>query len=122
MRIASLLIAVTISLPGFNALAADEPVILISRFSAAPGQEGALEDRLRKAVEFVRKAEPATIYRVQRSKKDPSQFVFYEVYPSQAALDHHAKVVLPAFNKEVGARPEGMLARPPESELFRPLD
>src|SRR5215467_13373524 len=104
MRFARLLLGVVIALPGFTAHVAAEPVVLISRLTAAPGQEGALEERARRVVEYVRKAEPAVVYRVQRSKKDPSQYVFYEVYPSQEALDHHAKIVLPNFNKEFGAR------------------
>ena len=101
--------------------AADEPVVVIARFFVTPGQEAAFEQRALKAVEFVRKAEPDIIYRLQRSTTNPSQFVFYEVYPSQAAFDRHVKETLPAFAKEVGPRPEGMLARPPEVEKLVPV-
>jgi quinol monooxygenase YgiN len=107
--------------PSPAALAADEPVVLISRFFVNPGQEAVFEQRTLKAVEFVRKAEPEVIYRLQRSITNPLQYVFYEVYPSQAALDRHMKETLPAFAKEVGPRPEGMLARPPENEKLVPL-
>ena len=79
--------------------AADEPVVLIARFFVTPGQEEAFEERTFKAVEFVRKAEPDIIYRLQRSTKDPTQYVFYEVYPSQVAFDRHVKETLPAFAK-----------------------
>jgi quinol monooxygenase YgiN len=101
--------------------AADEAVVLIARFFCEPGARGAFEERTLKAVEFVRKAEPDTIYRLQRSTTNPSQYVFYEVYPSQTAFDRHVKETLPAFAKEVGPRPEGMLARPPEIEKLVPL-
>jgi len=101
--------------------AADEPVVVIARLFVNPGQEAAFEERTLKAVEFVRKAEPDIIYRLQRSTTNPSQYVFYEVYPSQAAFDRHVKETLPAFAKEVGPRPEGMLARPPEVEKLVPL-
>jgi quinol monooxygenase YgiN len=73
-------------------------------------------------VEYVRRAEPNITYRLQRSMKDPSVFLYYEVYPSEAAFDNHVKVVLPAMTKEIGPRPEGMLARPPEGEKFRPVE
>jgi quinol monooxygenase YgiN len=86
-----------------------------------PGQEAVFEERTRKAVEFVRKAEPDTIYRLQRSTTNPSQYAFYEVYLSQAAFDRHVKETLPALAKEVGPRPEGMLARPPDIEKLVPL-
>jgi quinol monooxygenase YgiN len=62
-------------------------------------QEAVFEERNLKVVEFVRKAEPDVIYRLQRSTTNPSQYVFYEVYPSQAAFDRHVKETLPAFVK-----------------------
>jgi quinol monooxygenase YgiN len=104
------------------ARAADEPVVLIGRFNINPGQEAVFEERNRKVVEFVRKAEPDIIYRLQRSTTNPSQYVYYEVYPSQAAFDRHVKETLPAFAKQFGPRPEGMLARPPEIEKLVPLE
>lgn len=104
------------------ARAADVPVVLISRFFVNPGQEAAFEDRVRKAVAFVRKAEPDVIYRLQRSTSNPLQYVFYEVYPSKAAFDRHVKETMPAFGKIAGPRPDGMLARPPENEYFQPME
>jgi hypothetical protein len=44
-----------------------------------------------------------------------------EVYESQAALDNHRNVVLPAFRKEHGPVPEGIFTRPPETELWRDI-
>ena len=110
----------SIGMPAANA--ADEPIVLISRFHVNPGQEPVFEERTRMAVEFVRKAEPDVIYRLQRSITNPSQYVFYEVYPSQTAFDRHMKETLPAFAKAVGPRPEGMLARPPENEKLVPME
>src|SRR5262249_52047232 len=90
--------------------AADEPVVVIARFLWSPAEAPRFEERNRKIVEFLLTAAPDIIYRLQRSTTNPSQFVFYEVYPSQAAFDRHVKETLPAFAKEVGPRPEGMLA------------
>ena len=103
------------------ACAADESVALIARFYAAPGREAEVEARFLKVVAFVRKAEPNITYKLYRSKTDPSVFMFYEVYPSQAARDEHQNVHIPAFQKEFGAVPEGFYARPAEREFFRAL-
>ena len=111
--------AVTAPVP---ARAADEPVVVISRFFVNPGQEATFEDRVRKAVVFVRKAEPDIIYRLQKSTTNPHQYVFYEVYPSKVAFDRHMKETLPAFGKTVGPRPDGMLARAPENEYFQAME
>ena len=104
------------------ARAADEPVMLISRLYATPGREAELEGRILKSVEFVRKMEPTTIIRAYRSSRDPSVFGFYEIFSSQAAHDQHNGVTNPARVKAMGPSPEGLLARPPELEAFRPLD
>ena len=101
--------------------AAKESVTVIARFVATPGREAELEARLLKTVEFVRKAEPAYTYRLHRSSKDPSVFLFYEIYPSQAAVDQHSNVTLPASRREFGPLAEGLLARPPEIERFTAL-
>ena len=103
------------------ARAADEPVMLISRLYATPGREAELEGRVLKSVEFVRKMEPTTIIRAYRSSKDPSVFVFYEVFSSQASYDQHNSVTNPARVKAMGPSPDGLLSRPPELEAFRPL-
>lgn len=102
--------------------AADEPVVVISRFFIAQGKEAIFEERNRKIVEYVRKAEPDIVYRLQRSKRDPSQYVYYEVYPSQAALERHSKQILPVVLKELGPPPEGLLARPRENETLQVLE
>ena len=101
--------------------AAKESVTVIARFVATPGREAELEARLLKTVEFVRKAEPAYTYRLHRSSKDPSVFLFYEIYSSQAAVDQHSNVTLPASRREFGPLAEGLLARPPEIERFTAL-
>ena len=102
--------------------AADEPVVVISRFFVTPGKEAIFEERNRKIVEYVRKAEPDVVYRLQRSKKDPSQYVYDEVHPSPAALERHSKQALPAALKEIGPPPEGLLARPRENETLQVLE
>ena len=101
--------------------AAGYSVTKLARLVASPGREAELEDRLRKTVAFVRKAEPGITYKLYRSNKDPAVFLVYEIYPSQAASDLHSNVTLPAFYKEYGPRPEGLLARPLEFDVLQPL-
>ena len=78
---------------------ADDSVMVIARLYATAGREAELEARILKSVEFVRKAEPDITYRAYRSQKDPSMFVYFEVYPSQTAFDRHAKETMPAFRR-----------------------
>jgi quinol monooxygenase YgiN len=106
-------------LVGAPSAAADEPVTVIARYWVTPGREAEAEPRFRKALEFMQKVEPASSFRMYRAEKDPSLFVYVEVYPSQAALDEHRKVTNPARAKELGPTPEGLLARPPEIQEFR---
>jgi len=104
-----------------NSQPTDGPIVTVSKFYPTPGREDELQARFLKAVEFVRKAEPNTVYRIHRSTKEPVVFLWYEVYESQAALDNHRNVVLPAFRKEHGPLPEGIVTRPPETDLWRDI-
>jgi quinol monooxygenase YgiN len=116
----AIFIAVLLSAPP-AASAADEPITISARFYPAPGREAEAEARLLQVVAYVRKAEPGAIYRLHRSSNEPTAFLFYETYASQAALEQHSKVTLPAFGKEYGPTPEGLWARPPAIETFREL-
>ncbi len=97
---------------------ADERVVIVARYSPTPGREAELEARLLRALKFMKQAEPNVSYRLHRSAKEPTVFLFYEVYPSQAALDQHLTVTLTAFRKEAGPVPEGIFSRSPEVEAY----
>ena len=75
---------------------ADEQVVIVARYYPAPGREADLEARLLRSLKYVKQAEPNVSYRLHRSAKDPTVFLFYEVYPSQAARDKHLTETLPA--------------------------
>ena len=45
-------------------------------------------------------------------------FLFYEIYESQTARDYHVNVVMAEFRKQ-NPVPEGILARPSETEIYR---
>jgi quinol monooxygenase YgiN len=100
--------------------AAEGPVTVIARYWVTPGREAEAEPRFHKALQFMQKAEPGSSFTMYRSDKDPTLFLYVEVYPSQAALDEHRKTINPARAKELGPTPTGLLARPPEIEDLRP--
>lgn len=102
-----------------NAAAAEEPITVIARYWVTPGREAEAEPRFRKALEFMQSAEPGSSFRMYRSAKDPTLFLYIEVYPSLAALQEHRRTTNPARAKELGPTPPGLLARPPEIEEFR---
>jgi len=97
---------------------AGEQVVIVARFCPAPGREAELEARLLRSVTYVKQAERDITYRLHRSAKEPTVFLYYEVYPSQAAFDRHRTETIAAFRKEAGPPPEGIFSRPPEVEGF----
>jgi quinol monooxygenase YgiN len=94
------------------------PVVVIVKVFPSAGREDELQAQYLKRIEYLRKAEPDATFRLHRSTKSPVTFLWYEVYPSQAAYENHLKVVMPAFRNEVGPTPEGVIAKPSESETY----
>jgi quinol monooxygenase YgiN len=94
------------------------PVVVLVKVFATAGRGDELRALYLKRLEYLRKAEPDAVFRVHRSTKDPNIFLWYEVYPSQAAYENHVKVVMANFKKEAGPTPAGIIARPSESETF----
>lgn len=118
-RIRSAVFAVStlMSLTSATAATADSMVVIVKVFPS-PGREDELQAQYLKRIEYLRKAEPDASFRLHRSTKSPVTFLWYEVYPSQAAYEKHLKVVMPAFRNEIGPTPEGVIARPSESETY----
>jgi len=98
-----------------------EPVVVLVKVFPAPGREDELQTQYLKRIEYLRKVEPSATFRLHRSTKDPVTFLWYEVYESQAAYDNHLNVVMPAYRKEAGPTPEGLIAKPSDSETYREL-
>ena len=95
---------------------ADEPIITVNRLYPAPGREAELEARLVRIVNYLKKAEPTVAYRLHRSAKEPTIFMFYSIYPSQAALDHGRATV--AAGQKLDPPPDGIFGRPTEVETY----
>jgi quinol monooxygenase YgiN len=97
------------------------PVVVLVKVFPTAGRENELQALYLKRLDYLRKAEPDATFRLHRSTREPSTFLWYEVYPSQAAYERHVKVVMANFKKETGPTPDGIIARPSESETFTEL-
>jgi quinol monooxygenase YgiN len=97
------------------------PVVVLVRVFATPGRADELQALYLKRLQYLRNAEPDATFRLHRSAKEPNTFLWYEVYPSQAAYENHVKVVMEKFKQESGPTPAGVIARPSESETFTEL-
>ena len=63
--------------------------VVIAQYRARAGEEGRVEEALRKMVEPTR-AEPGNLdYQVFRDPSDPVVFVLFERYADEAAFDAH---------------------------------
>jgi quinol monooxygenase YgiN len=98
-----------------------DPIVVLVKVFPTPGREDELQAQYLKRIGYLRKAEPSATFHLHRSTKSPVMFLWYEVYDSQAAYDNHLNVVMPAYRKEAGPTPEGLLAKPSESEAYTEL-
>ncbi|MHB8971203.1 MAG: putative quinol monooxygenase [Pirellulaceae bacterium] len=74
--------------------AADMPkdgIILTAMVKAKAGQEAAVKEALVSLVEPTRKEPGCLCYNLHQSKSNPAQFMFYEQWASQEAIDAHGK-------------------------------
>ena len=95
-------------------------VTIIARIKAKPGSEQALEEAFRDMIKKVRAAEPGCqAYVLHKSPKDATQFVWYETYTDQAAVDIHMKT---EHMKAMGGRIKDLLEGAPQIEFLQELD
>ena len=119
----SLALAIALALSSLSAFAqASSPLIVLVKVFPSQGRESELQALYVKRLEYLRRAEPEVTFKLHRSAKEPTVFLWYEVYPSQAAYDNHLKVVMANFRKEFGPTPEGILAKPSESEIYSAVE
>jgi len=85
------------------------PITVIAKLKTKAGSEKQFEEAARKMIDTVRSAESGTLqYILHRGVKDPTEFVYYEVYSDQAALDLHGKTDhMKAFGGAIGALLDG---------------
>lgn len=92
---------------------------VVAKVYPKAGKEAEVQALLLKMAEAVRKAEPENIiYRPHRSTKEPSVFLWYEQFRSEAAFEFHRTAPhLAEYRKQLGA----FLEKPTEVELYRSL-
>ena len=121
--IRSLALTMAITVGSLPALAQQpSPLVVLVKVFPSQGRENELQALYLKRLEYLRKAEPDVTFKLHRGTKEPTAFMWYEVYPSQAAYDNHLKVVMANFRKEFGPTPEGILAKPSESESYSAIE
>lgn len=118
-RFKNLVIASVLCATGASPLLAKaEPVVVVVKIVAAEGHESELQERYLKLLQFLRKMEPSATFRLHRSVKSPTTFLWYETFPSKAAHETHLKEVMPRFREEFGRAPEGSMMKRPEVESY----
>jgi quinol monooxygenase YgiN len=66
-------------------------IVVVARIKAKAGSEQKLEEAFRSMIGKVRAEPGCEQYILHRALKDPTQFVFFEVYKDKEALDFHGK-------------------------------
>jgi quinol monooxygenase YgiN len=88
------------------------PITVIAKLKTQPGKEADFEAAAKQMIATVKESEPGTLtYVLHKNTKDPTEFVYYEVYQDQAAFDSHGKTDhMKAFGGKIGSllsgRPE----------------
>jgi len=87
-------------------------ISVIAKLKVKPGSEAAFEAAGKEMIATVKASEPGTLaYVLHKNTKDPTEFIYYEVYQDQAAFDSHGKSDhMRAFGGKIGA----LLAGRPE--------
>ena len=121
MRVSILALLVVAVLFGAVPVSADEPFVVVVRFYPTPGREDELQARLLKLRVFVQQHNEGVTYRLHRSQKEPVVFLLYETFPSRESFERQVKTIFPAFQRDNGPVPDGIVSRAPEQELYRTL-
>jgi quinol monooxygenase YgiN len=101
--------------------AGDDTIVVLVRFHPTPGREDELKTRLVRLRDFVNAHAAGVTYTLYRSRTDPVVFLLHETFPSQAALEDQTRTIFPAFQRQHGPIPEGLVTRPVEPERYRPV-
>lgn len=120
MSLNKCLVTLAFGLAGWAAAVA-QPVTVFSRIYFASGREAEGVARIEKLIAFVAEHEPDVVYRFYRARSNPQVLLTYEVFPSREVAQRHVKEILPAAQASLGPAPEGLFAKPTESEIALPL-
>lgn len=93
-------------------------ITVIAKLKAKAGSEKALEEAFRSMITKVRGEPGCAAYVLHRAVKDPTTFMFYEIYQDQAAFDAHGKTPHMA---EMGGKIGGLLDGRPQIDVLEEL-
>ena len=91
-------------------------IALVAKLTVKEGKEQEFIDAMKDVVPAVRDAPGNGAYIMNRSKDDPSTFVFYEEYTDQAAVDAHRKHL-----GELGVNLAAILDGAPSLEFYEKI-
>ncbi|NLV17205.1 MAG: antibiotic biosynthesis monooxygenase [Syntrophomonadaceae bacterium] len=66
----------------------------IVTLKAKPGMEGEMAELLKSYIAQISDEEGTLTYTLLQAKKDPTEFIFYEVYKDKAAMELHGSTPL----------------------------
>ncbi len=87
-----------------NAKVPADAIILTAMVKAKPGQEEAVKEALVSLVKATRQEPGCLCYNLHQSKSDPTNFMFYEQWANQEAVDAHGKT---PHMKAIGGKLKG---------------
>ena len=92
------------------------PITVIAKLKVQPGKDADFEAAAKQMIATVKESEPGTLtYVLHKNTKDPTEFVYYEVYQDQASFDSHGKTDhMKAFGGKIGS----LLAGRPEISIL----
>ncbi|MHB8384088.1 MAG: putative quinol monooxygenase [Candidatus Binataceae bacterium] len=83
-------------------------ITVIAKLKVKAGNEAAFEEAGKEMIGKVASEAGTKTYILHKDVRDPSTFVYYEVYQDQAALDAHGKTDhMKAFGGKIGALLDG---------------
>jgi len=95
-----------------------ENLIVIARIKAKPGMEEVTKAELQKLVAPTLVEEGCIKYDLHESTTEPTEFVFYEIWESQEALDKHSQS---EHLRKFRAERDAFIVGPPEVTRWRAL-
>ena len=91
------------------------PITVIAKLKVQPGKDAEFEAAGKEMIAKVKAEAGTQTYILHKNTKDPTEFVYYEVYQDQAAFDSHGKTDhMKAFGGKIG----GLLAGRPEIAIL----
>ena len=95
-------------------------IVICAKLQARPGKEEELISEMKALVDAVKKNEPDTMeYTFHRSRSDPRQFLVYEKYKSNEAMQAHMSS---AHFQEAGKKLGGLVLGAPALETYEVIE